>query len=259
MTAASPSATIWKVGWAGVKDKWPGAYKAIKAFTIDNDEMGAMIAEVDLDGKTIDEVVADWMAANEARWTEVDRSRTALTWKVAAGPPHGPRPAASGRASAACHAMTDAADTKLVCRDVWKLFGARAAETSGRGAARSPDAGRCCARRGDSCRPSATCTLDGRRGRDLRHHGPVGLGQIDAGALPVAADRADGGRDPVQRPRTCSPPRDARDDRDPPPQDGHGVPALRAAAASDRARQRRLPAGGAGRGTRGSAKRGRAR
>ncbi len=65
-----PFGDIWKVGWAGVKDKWPGAYEAIKAFTIDNDEMGAMITEVDLDGKSIDAVVADWMGANETRWSE---------------------------------------------------------------------------------------------------------------------------------------------------------------------------------------------
>lgn len=64
-----PFGDIWKVGWAGLKDKWPGAHKAITAFTIDNAEMGAMITEVDLNGKTIDAVVADWMTANEARWS----------------------------------------------------------------------------------------------------------------------------------------------------------------------------------------------
>jgi len=65
-----PFGEIWKVAWSGVKDKWPGAYKAIQAFTIDNDEMGKMITEVDLDGKKVPEVVAAWMAANEARWSE---------------------------------------------------------------------------------------------------------------------------------------------------------------------------------------------
>jgi glycine betaine/proline transport system substrate-binding protein len=40
-----------------VKDKWPGAYDSDQAFTIDNDEMGAMITEVDLDGKTVEDVV----------------------------------------------------------------------------------------------------------------------------------------------------------------------------------------------------------
>ncbi|QOF73338.1 ABC transporter substrate-binding protein [Aminobacter sp. SR38] len=64
-----PFGEIWKVGWSGVKDKWPGAYAAIKAFTIDNDEMGAMITKVDLDGKSVSDVVAEWMGANEARWS----------------------------------------------------------------------------------------------------------------------------------------------------------------------------------------------
>jgi glycine betaine/proline transport system substrate-binding protein len=57
------------VGWAGLKDKWPGAYKALEAFTIDNNDMGQMITKVDLDGKKVEEVVAEWMAANEARWS----------------------------------------------------------------------------------------------------------------------------------------------------------------------------------------------
>jgi glycine betaine/proline transport system substrate-binding protein len=63
-----PFGDIWKVAWSGVKDKWPGAYAAIEAFTIDNADMGAMITEVDLNGKTVEQAVADWMAANEATW-----------------------------------------------------------------------------------------------------------------------------------------------------------------------------------------------
>ncbi len=64
-----PRGPIWKVGWAGVKDKWPGAYSAIKAFNISNDEMAAMIAAVDLDGAALDAVVANWMSENEERWS----------------------------------------------------------------------------------------------------------------------------------------------------------------------------------------------
>jgi glycine betaine/proline transport system substrate-binding protein len=63
-----PRGPIWKVGWAGVKDKWPGAYKAIKAFKLDNDEMSQMIVAVDLEGKKIEDVAADWIAKNENRW-----------------------------------------------------------------------------------------------------------------------------------------------------------------------------------------------
>ncbi len=64
-----PRGPIWKVAWAGVKDKWPGAHKAIEAFNVNNDEMGAMVADVDLNGKTVDAVVDEWMAANEPRWS----------------------------------------------------------------------------------------------------------------------------------------------------------------------------------------------
>jgi glycine betaine/proline transport system substrate-binding protein len=63
-----PFGAIWKVAWSGMKDKWPGAYKAVQAFNITNDEMGALITKVDIDGQTVDAVVAEWMSANEARW-----------------------------------------------------------------------------------------------------------------------------------------------------------------------------------------------
>jgi glycine betaine/proline transport system substrate-binding protein len=65
-----PFGPIWKVAWAGMKDKWPAAYKAVRAFNISNDDMNALITKVDLEGQTVEAVVADWMAANEAHWRE---------------------------------------------------------------------------------------------------------------------------------------------------------------------------------------------
>jgi len=65
-----PRGPIWKVAWSGLKDKWPGAYAALKKFNINNDEMGAMVGAVDLDGKKVEAVVAEWMQKNEARWKE---------------------------------------------------------------------------------------------------------------------------------------------------------------------------------------------
>jgi glycine betaine/proline transport system substrate-binding protein len=65
-----PRGPIWKVAWSGLKDKWPGAYKVIKNFNITNDEMGAMVAAVDLDKKKVEDVVAEWMTANKDRWTK---------------------------------------------------------------------------------------------------------------------------------------------------------------------------------------------
>lgn len=63
-----PFGNIWKGASVVVKDKWPKAYKAIQAFALDNETMGAMIAEVDLEGKKVEEVVEAWMAANEPVW-----------------------------------------------------------------------------------------------------------------------------------------------------------------------------------------------
>jgi glycine betaine/proline transport system substrate-binding protein len=65
-----PFGPIWKVSWSGMKDKWPGAYKAAQAMTLTNDEMNAMITQVDIDGKQVIDVVNEWMGKNEARWQE---------------------------------------------------------------------------------------------------------------------------------------------------------------------------------------------
>jgi glycine betaine/proline transport system substrate-binding protein len=65
-----PRGPIWKVAWSGVKDKWPGAHKAIQNFNITNDEMAALITKVDIDGQTVEAVAAEWVADNEARWQE---------------------------------------------------------------------------------------------------------------------------------------------------------------------------------------------
>lgn len=64
-----PTGPIWKVAWSGVQDKWPGAAKAIKAFHIGNDDMGVMVGKVDLDGQSVDDVAAEWLAGNRDVWS----------------------------------------------------------------------------------------------------------------------------------------------------------------------------------------------
>ena len=64
-----PRGPIWKVAWSGVKDKWPGAHSIIGEFNVSNDEMGQMVSAVDLDGKSVDDVVDAWMGANQDRWS----------------------------------------------------------------------------------------------------------------------------------------------------------------------------------------------
>lgn len=64
-----PFGWIKKVGWKGGENKWPGAYKAVRAFNVDNAEMSAMVGEVDLNGRSVDDVVAEWMSNNKDRWS----------------------------------------------------------------------------------------------------------------------------------------------------------------------------------------------
>ncbi|PTX47065.1 glycine betaine/proline transport system substrate-binding protein [Gemmobacter caeni] len=63
-----PTGPIWKAGWAGLEGKWPGAARIIRAFHVENPEMGEMIYKVDVDGAEIPTVVAEWMGANESVW-----------------------------------------------------------------------------------------------------------------------------------------------------------------------------------------------
>ncbi len=63
-----PRGWIKAVGWAGGEKKWPGAYQAIRNFDIDNPMMSQLIVEVDLEGKSVEQAVADWMAANQSTW-----------------------------------------------------------------------------------------------------------------------------------------------------------------------------------------------
>ena len=63
-----PRGWIKKVGWKGGEEKWPNAYQAVRNFRITNQEMGAMVGRVDLDGKSVDEVVAAWMEKNRDHW-----------------------------------------------------------------------------------------------------------------------------------------------------------------------------------------------
>ncbi|WP_298962853.1 ABC transporter substrate-binding protein [uncultured Roseibium sp.] len=64
-----PRGPIWKVSWAGVADKWPGAAKAIENFNLSNADYGAMVTEVDLNGKSVEDTVATWMTDNKDTWS----------------------------------------------------------------------------------------------------------------------------------------------------------------------------------------------
>ena len=63
-----PRGWIKKVGWKGGEEKWPCAYQAIQNFKTDNETIGTMVGEVDLDGKKMEDVVETWLKANESTW-----------------------------------------------------------------------------------------------------------------------------------------------------------------------------------------------
>jgi glycine betaine/proline transport system substrate-binding protein len=63
-----PFGEIWKYAWGEMKNTWPVAYKVAKNYTIDTDELNKMSGAVDLDGRSIEDVAAEWIDANEATW-----------------------------------------------------------------------------------------------------------------------------------------------------------------------------------------------
>ena len=61
-------ATIDKIASKDFSTKWPGAYKLYKAMSIDNATQNALMLEIDQKGRDLEEVIAEWIDANEALW-----------------------------------------------------------------------------------------------------------------------------------------------------------------------------------------------
>ena len=133
-------------------------------------------------------------------------------------------------------------EPRISCRHVWKIFGPNP-EKFFRAHGGAPDTE---AFAGSGYIPAVRdATLDVYPGEILVIMGLSGSGKSTLVRCLSRLDRAHRRGDPVRRARP--PEGDAgRDDRAPAAQDGHGVPALRPAAAPHRAAQRRLPARGAG-------------
>lgn len=58
------------MAWAEGEKIWPCAYDIVRKFTVTGDEVGKMVYEVDVDGRTVEDVAMDWAKANEAKWRE---------------------------------------------------------------------------------------------------------------------------------------------------------------------------------------------
>ncbi|MEM7670612.1 MAG: ABC transporter substrate-binding protein [Pseudomonadota bacterium] len=62
---------IFKAAWSGAEEKWPAAYEILSNYQLAVEDAQPMMGAVDVDGGAVEEVVADWMAANEGKWKPV--------------------------------------------------------------------------------------------------------------------------------------------------------------------------------------------
>ncbi|MEM1159354.1 MAG: ABC transporter substrate-binding protein [Pseudomonadota bacterium] len=62
---------IFKAGWGGFAAKWPAAYEILEAYKLSTAVQQPLMGSVDVDGRPVEEVVAEWMAANEGDWKPI--------------------------------------------------------------------------------------------------------------------------------------------------------------------------------------------
>ncbi len=62
---------IFKAAWSGTQAKWPAAFEILSGYQLSVADQQPMMGAVDVDGGSVEDVVADWMAANEAVWRPV--------------------------------------------------------------------------------------------------------------------------------------------------------------------------------------------
>lgn len=61
-------AEVQKIASKGFRDSHPAAYAAYEKMSLSNDLQNALIKKVDQDGMSVEDAVAEWMAANESTW-----------------------------------------------------------------------------------------------------------------------------------------------------------------------------------------------
>jgi glycine betaine/proline transport system substrate-binding protein len=63
-----PPDNLFKIFWKGLKDAAPDAYTLLKNMNYTTRDQIAMIAAVELEGKSVDEAAREWVDANEGVW-----------------------------------------------------------------------------------------------------------------------------------------------------------------------------------------------
>jgi glycine betaine/proline transport system substrate-binding protein len=59
---------IFKAAWAGFEETWPAAYEILEAYQLTTAQQQPLMGAVDVDGRSVEEVAAEWVDANEAIW-----------------------------------------------------------------------------------------------------------------------------------------------------------------------------------------------
>lgn len=62
---------IFKGAWAGLADKWPAAHEILSNYQLSVEAQQPMMGAIDVDGGSVEDVVAAWMADNEGAWRPV--------------------------------------------------------------------------------------------------------------------------------------------------------------------------------------------
>lgn len=62
---------IFKAAWSGFEEKWPAAYEILEAYQLSVGDQQPMMGAIDVDGQSVEEVVAAWMAENEESWKPI--------------------------------------------------------------------------------------------------------------------------------------------------------------------------------------------
>jgi glycine betaine/proline transport system substrate-binding protein len=63
-----PYGWVKKMAWAGGEKVWPCAYEMIRNYHMDNPTINKMLVEIDLNGRSEEEVAIEWLKNNEDVW-----------------------------------------------------------------------------------------------------------------------------------------------------------------------------------------------
>lgn len=62
---------VFKAGWSGIEEKWPAAHEILTNFKLSTEAQQPLMGSVDVDGMSVEEVTAIWVAENESVWRPV--------------------------------------------------------------------------------------------------------------------------------------------------------------------------------------------